>query len=153
MVVVIGGARALRFDSDGDEVQTFSSEIPEKKDDRDGHYITAAAGMNSFQWPMTYPSGVKMLDTEYHKPAAGPLARPGRYEVRLTVGDWSMTQPFELLKDPRVATSDADLAEQFEALLDRHGPPAVRILGRAVRSAHHVGVRRLAVAPHHDPGS
>jgi len=32
----------------------------------------------------------------------------------LTVGDWSMAQSFELLKDPRITASDVDLAEQFD---------------------------------------
>ena len=70
--------------------------------------------MNSFQWPMTYPNGVKMVDTEFHKRPSGPLAKPGTYHATLTVGDWSMSQSFELLKDPRITTSDADLAEQFD---------------------------------------
>jgi hypothetical protein len=70
--------------------------------------------MNSFQWPMTYPLGVKMVDTEFHKPPSGALAKPGRYEATLRVGEWSMTQPFELIKDPRISTSDEDLAEQFD---------------------------------------
>ena len=39
------------------------------------------------------------------------------YEATLRVGDWSMTQSFELLKDPRISTSDADLAEQFDFLI------------------------------------
>ena len=99
------------------EIETFSSSIPADKKDRHGLYITAAAGMNSFQWPMTYPSGVKMVDTEFHKRPGGPLAKPGTYRATLTVGDWSMTQSFELLKDPRVTTSDADLAEQFDLLI------------------------------------
>ena len=101
-------------DGDGKEIETFSSAIPEDKKDRRGLYITAAAGMNSFQWPMTYPNGVKMADTEFHKRPGGPLAKPGTYQATLTVGDWSMTQSFELLKDPRISTSDADLAEQFD---------------------------------------
>ena len=79
--------------------------------------ITAAAGMNSFQWPMTYPKGVRMMDTEFHKRPVGPLAPPGTYHATLTVGEWSMTQPFDLLKDPRVSTSDADLTEQFDLLI------------------------------------
>ena len=58
-----------------------------------------------------------MVDTEFHKRPVGPLALPGRYQARLSVGDWSMTQEFELLKDPRVATGDAALAEQFEFLI------------------------------------
>ena len=74
--------------------------------------------MNSFQWPMTYPDGVKMVDTEYHQRPGGPLAKPGNYQATLTVGDWSMTQNFELLIDPRVSTSEDDLAEQFDLLIE-----------------------------------
>jgi hypothetical protein len=104
-------------DRDGKEIETFSSTIPAEKKDRHGLYITATAGMNSFQWPMTYPEGVKMADTEFHKRPAGPLAKPGAYQATLTVGDWSMSQSFSLLKDPRISTSDADLAEQFDFLI------------------------------------
>ena len=58
-----------------------------------------------------------MVDTEFHKRPGGPLAKPGTYQATLTVGDWSMSQSFELLKDPRITTSDADLAEQFDFLI------------------------------------
>ena len=111
------GATLSILDGEGNEVETFSSDIPAEKDDRDGLYITAYAGMNSFQWPMTYPRGSKMVDTDFHTRPAGPLAQPGGYSARLTVGEWSMTQPFRLMKDPRIATSDTDLAEQFDFLI------------------------------------
>jgi methyl-accepting chemotaxis protein len=65
---------------------------------------------------MTYPAGVKMVDTDFHTRPAGPLAKPGTYSATLTVGEWSMTQTFSLLKDPRVSTSNEALAEQFELL-------------------------------------
>jgi hypothetical protein len=39
----------------------------------------------------------------------GPIVAPGRYTVKLTVDGQSSTQPIEILKDPRVATSQADL--------------------------------------------
>jgi photosystem II stability/assembly factor-like uncharacterized protein len=113
----VGEASLTISDAEGNEIQTFSSTIPEDKKDRHGLYITAEAGMNAFQWPMTYPDGVKMIDTEFHERPAGPLAKPGRYSATLTVGDWSMSQSFELLKDPRVSTSDADLAEQFDLMI------------------------------------
>ena len=114
----VGDASLTICDGDGNEIETFSSVIPEEKKDRAGLlYITATAGMNTFQWPMTYPNGVKMTDTEFHTRPAGPLAKPGTYTAKLTVGDWSMTQSFELRKDPRVATSDAHLAEQFDFLI------------------------------------
>ena len=111
----VGDARLIITDEDGNHIETFQSMIPEDKKDREGLlYITAAAGMNTFQWPMTYPNGVKMVDTEFHKRPGGPLAKPGTYQATLTIGDWSMTQSFELMKDPRINTSDADLAEQFD---------------------------------------
>jgi photosystem II stability/assembly factor-like uncharacterized protein len=114
----VGDATLTISDGDGNVVETFSSTIPAEKNDRQGLlYITAAAGMNVFQWPMTYPSGVKMSDSEFHTRPSGPLAKPGAYSATLTVGDWSMTQSFELLRDPRVTTSDADLAEQFDLLI------------------------------------
>jgi hypothetical protein len=113
----VGEASLTISDGDGKEIETFSSAIPADKKDRHGLYMTAAAGMNSFWWPMTYPHGVKMVDTEFHHRPAGPLAKPGTYRVTLTIGDWSMTQSFALLKDPRVTTSDADLAEQFDLLI------------------------------------
>jgi len=40
----------------------------------------------------------------------GPLASPGKYSVRVTAGSQSATQPFEVLKDPKILSSDADLA-------------------------------------------
>jgi hypothetical protein len=113
----VGEASLTITDGDGNEVETFSSVIPEDKKDRHGLYITATEGMNSFQWPMTYPEGVKMTDTEFHKRPGGPLAKPGTYQATLTVGDWSTSQSFSLLKDPRIGTSDADFAEQFDLLI------------------------------------
>ena len=114
----VGEASLAITDGDGKEIETFSSTIPADKKDRHGLYITAAAGMNTFQWPMTHPEGVKMADCEFHKRPGGPLAKPGTYSATLTVGDWSMTQSFSLLKDPRIATSDADFAEQFDLLIE-----------------------------------
>ena len=39
----------------------------------------------------------------------GPIAVPGKYTVKLTVDGQSFTQPIEILKDPKIATSVADL--------------------------------------------
>src|SRR4029453_10631955 len=38
-----------------------------------------------------------------------PMAAPGKYQVRFTVEDKPYTAPFEVLKDPAVATSVDDL--------------------------------------------
>ncbi|MCB0991622.1 MAG: hypothetical protein KDB16_11620, partial [Acidimicrobiales bacterium] len=105
------------LDHQGNEIDSFTSIIPEKTQDREGLYITADQGMNVFQWPMTHRPGDKMVDTEFHGRPGGPLALPGTYQARLQVGDWSMTQPFSLLKDPRVDTPTEHLVEQFELLV------------------------------------
>jgi hypothetical protein len=39
----------------------------------------------------------------------GPIVVPGKYSVKLTVDGQSFTQPIEILKDPKIATSVADL--------------------------------------------
>jgi hypothetical protein len=38
-----------------------------------------------------------------------PMAAPGKYQVRFTVDGQQYTKPFQVLKDPAVETSDADL--------------------------------------------
>jgi hypothetical protein len=40
-----------------------------------------------------------------------PIAAPGKYSVRLTVDGRALTQPFEIIKDPAIASSEADLVE------------------------------------------
>ena len=101
-------------DSAGDEVSRHSSVIPTEEADRSGLYITANQGMNTFEWPMTWADGPKMVDTEFHGRPAGPLALPGEYTATLSIGEWSMSQTFSLLKDPRIDVSDADFAAQFK---------------------------------------
>ncbi|MBU6478875.1 MAG: hypothetical protein KGQ32_13170, partial [Xanthomonadaceae bacterium] len=40
-----------------------------------------------------------------------PIAAPGDYQVRLSVGGKTWTQPFKVLKDPKIAASDAVLQD------------------------------------------
>ena len=47
----------------------------------------------------------------------GPAAAPGNYQVELEVGDQTLTEIFEIQKDPRVSASQKDLDAQFELLL------------------------------------
>jgi len=79
-------------------------------------------GMHRFLWDMhyapvpgvlpQYPIAAVYRNTA---PAAtSPWAMPGRYTVVLTVGGKSYEQPLTLVMDPRVKTSNADLAAQFK---------------------------------------
>jgi hypothetical protein len=59
------------------------------------------------------------------------------YHATLTVGDWSMTQSFSLLKDPRVDVSDADLSEQFDFSIQiRDELSAIATAVNRIRSLH-----------------
>lgn len=122
------------LDAEGNEIKTFTSKPIEeaKKPDKEEHphkppevFIGAKAGMNRFVWDMRYPHGVA-LDGPKDQSASlvpGPIAPPGRYQVRLTVGKKSFTEEFEILKDPRATASEATLKEQFDLLMkirDKH---------------------------------
>ena len=62
--------------------------------------ISAAAGLNRFEWDMRYadapppPPGTILFGGSIR----GVQAIPGAYQVRLTVGGKSFTQPFEIKK-------------------------------------------------------
>jgi photosystem II stability/assembly factor-like uncharacterized protein len=45
---------------------------------------------------------------------AGPVVVPGRYTVRLSVDGRSATEPLEILKDPKIPGTDADLAASLK---------------------------------------
>jgi len=52
------------------------------------------------------------------KPAeVGAIVAPGKYSVRLKIGDQSFTQPLTILRDPRAPGSDADIELSVKTLL------------------------------------
>ena len=66
-------------------------------------HVTKDAGMNRFVWDVRDQRGL--------------TTPPGLYQVRLTAGESTATQPFNVLIDPRVAeggVTAADLKEQFD---------------------------------------
>jgi hypothetical protein len=72
-------------------------------------------GLNMFVWNMKYPPardfwGINGVALD------GPVALPGSYRVRLTVGGKSYTQSFALKLDPRSKVTPADLQAQFAFL-------------------------------------
>ncbi|MEO6222367.1 MAG: sialidase [Vicinamibacterales bacterium] len=48
---------------------------------------------------------------------ATPIGAPGRYSVRLTIDGKAFTEPFEVVKDPAIKSSVADLAESTKMQL------------------------------------
>ncbi len=76
--------------------------------------VTKSAGMNRFVWDPRYPGP---LSAQGRPAGNGPVAPPGQYTAKLTVGDVVQTQSFTLLIDPRIAAEGitiADLRAQFD---------------------------------------
>ncbi|MFV2069199.1 MAG: hypothetical protein ACC645_19715 [Pirellulales bacterium] len=105
---------------DGEVIKAFSSGMGESPE------MSTSAGMNRFFWDMRYPGTVMpppsgaldgFISVDYSPPTS-PVAPPGQYRVRLTVDGKVFEQPFEILKDPRVQASDADLRAQFDLMID-----------------------------------
>ena len=82
--------------------------------------IKPEAGLNRFVWDLRYEEAHRVPGYylwEYENGARGPVAVPGHYQVRLTVGQQSQTAAFDLKLDPRVNVSQSDLEQQFNLLL------------------------------------
>jgi photosystem II stability/assembly factor-like uncharacterized protein len=77
---------------------------------------TVKQGMNRFNWDMRYPNardfpGLIM----WAGSVRGPLAPPGKYQVRLSAAGVTKTQDFVIKRNAAVPTvTDADLHEQFK---------------------------------------
>lgn len=79
-------------------------------------------GLNRFVWNMRYPKAQTLtgdpLTESLHPPeVTGPTAPPGSYGVRLQVGDQTITQSFEIVKDPRIESTQEEMEEQFNFLI------------------------------------
>ena len=107
------------LDEDGESIRSFSSNSPEAGGDDPEPRAPAEPGMNRFVWNMRYPAARKVPEDKTTEDSlAGPLAAPGTYQVRVQLGDESQTQPFRIVKDPRVGASQEDMEAQFRLLVE-----------------------------------
>ena len=123
-----GEATIEILDASGRVIRKYSSnkvsELDEPLDPDDKKpekQIKSEAGLNRFIWDLRYEGATRVPGYylwEYKDGALGPLAVPGKYQVRLTVGGKSQTAPFEVKLDPRVNVSQDDLQKQFDLLLE-----------------------------------
>jgi photosystem II stability/assembly factor-like uncharacterized protein len=109
-------SRENRAGEGGEERRAFLGPAPAR------FTVPADAGLNRFEWDMRYPDasppppGTNMFGASVR----GPQVMPGTYQVRLTAGEKTVTQPFEVNKDPRTATTKDDFDKQFALLTQIH---------------------------------
>jgi len=118
------------LDGTGKVIRKYSSaevkqpEEPLDPDDKKPEKeIKPEAGLNRFVWDLRYEEAHRVPGYylwEYNHGAQGPVAAPGHYQVRLTVGSQSQTVPLDVALDPRVKVSQADLDQQFSLLMQIH---------------------------------
>ncbi len=84
-----------------------------------GDMLEAKAGGNRFFWNMRH-AGAERFDglILWGGGLQGPMVVPGTYYVKLKVGQDSVMQSFEVLKDPRLSVSQEDLQAQFDYLIE-----------------------------------
>jgi photosystem II stability/assembly factor-like uncharacterized protein len=119
-------------DANGQVVRSYSSYDPLPVQDptlniplywiRPPHQLSKEPGMHRFFWdlhytpvpglPPSYPIAAIYRNTA--PDSTSPWALPGKYTVVLKLGGKSYEQPLEIVMDPRVKTSNTDLAEQFK---------------------------------------
>jgi hypothetical protein len=80
--------------------------------------VPAQAGMNRFIWDMRYPDATGFPNLiMWAASTRGPMIVPGRYTVRLSLDGKSQTQTFDVVKDPRLATTKEDFDKQLTLAL------------------------------------
>jgi len=95
----------------GDLVRTLST-MPDDDLSPGAKPLTVEAGGNRITWNLRYESIPNIPGAYVFGSLRGRRVIPGGYQLRLTVGDWSMTQPLEVRMDPRVEATLADYVEQ-----------------------------------------
>jgi photosystem II stability/assembly factor-like uncharacterized protein len=115
------------LDASGKMIRKYSSaeynslEEPLDPDDKKPEkQIKPEAGLNRFVWDLRYEEAHRVPGYylyEYGGGARGPVAVPGHYQVRLTVGGHTQTAAFDLKLDPRVKVSQEDMEAQLKLLL------------------------------------
>jgi hypothetical protein len=116
------------MDSNGSRIKTFSSQAKPEAEPEDefsrmfgaeeSRRLPAEAGMNRFIWNMRYPDAERVPGAVlWGGSVEGPLAVPGIYQVKLTVGEESHIREWEWKKDPRTEATPQELLEQFDFLI------------------------------------
>ena len=134
------------LDGKGQVIMRFSSQA------KGAAGLPAEAGMNRFVWDMRYPGAREILmpagfvSAEYPH-AQAPVAPPGHYSARLSVGGQQYDRPFEIQKDPRITATAEDLQAQFDLMVQiRDRVSQVTDAVNRIRAARQKAVQLTATA-------
>ncbi|MEY8780639.1 WD40/YVTN/BNR-like repeat-containing protein [Allomuricauda sp. XS_ASV26] len=125
--ILDGSGNVIRKFAPKDPTEEMATEEKDKNEEEEGKkkkdkdVPTTHMGLNTFNWDLRYP-GATVFDKMIlwsARPKRGPMALPGKYQVRITADGKSETKEFEVKMDPRVKNvSSADLKKQFDLLMN-----------------------------------
>ena len=126
-------AVTLEFlDAEGNLIRKFKSRKEEEPEPEripssmfqgdDPQNVPVEAGMNRFVWNMRYPDAERVPGAIlWGGMLNGPVAVPGVYQVKLTVGEKMMMESWQWKKDPRLLTTQEEYQKQFDFLIKIRG--------------------------------
>ena len=101
----------------GNVVRSFSSVLEEGKTDS-AAVLKLKQGHNRFAWDLRHENVKEIPGLYLWGSLQGRRAVPGNYQVRLSVGDEVLSQPLEVLADPRVETTTRGFQEQSDLMVE-----------------------------------
>jgi photosystem II stability/assembly factor-like uncharacterized protein len=111
------------FDAQGKRVRHLSSKSADKSEqppewpdqEKPVELLPTEAGMNRFPWDFRSEPPAQIPGAFYvGEPPRGNMVTPGKYTLKMTVKGQTQTQPIEVLMDPRLKVSAADMEKQAE---------------------------------------
>jgi photosystem II stability/assembly factor-like uncharacterized protein len=142
------------MDSNGARIKTFSSQVKPEEAPGDefsrmfgagqDRQLPAEAGLNRFVWNMRYPDAERVPGAVlWGGSTTGPVAVPGIYQVKMTIGEETHIREWEWKIDPRVEASLQDLQEQFDFLVELRD--TLSRVNRAINSLRRVRAKIEAI--------
>ncbi len=113
---------------DGTLIRAFDTKPDKAKKEAELDRKNLKKGGNRFVWDMRHAPATGFDGMIlWWAGLQGPRALPGTYKVKMTVNGEAQEQTFEILKDPRLTATDADMQAKFDFL---------RNVGSKVSEAH-----------------
>ena len=104
------------YDAKKQLIKKYSTHPDKKKNEEE---LKVKPGSNVFHWDMTYPSAEKVEGMIlWWASLSGPTALPGKYSVVMQKDKEKIEQSFQLLKDPRSKSTEQDLQQQFDFMIE-----------------------------------
>jgi photosystem II stability/assembly factor-like uncharacterized protein len=117
------GLKLEILNASGKVIRTYPPKHPAEANAEEGGSSRGAAsmpseaGINRFVWDLRYEGATRIPNSPlWGGGTEGPLAVPGKYQVRLTLNGQSQTQPLEIVPDPRLNLTAQDYQAQFDLI-------------------------------------